>query len=67
MPPLNPNISIGTHNADVQHLQTTLRQLGHAIAESEVNQQLFGPVTEAAVQAFQRAQGIPPTGVVDEA
>ena len=41
MPLLNPNIAIGAQNADVQRLQTTLRQLGHPIAESEVNQQWY--------------------------
>lgn len=53
----------GTRGAAVKDLQAGLRQHGHAVAVDG----LFGPLTEAALSAFQRSVSLAATGVADAA
>lgn len=56
-------LGLRTVGLDVLAVQQRLNDLGFArIAEDGV----YGPATEAAVRAFQRAAGLPVTGLVDE-
>ena len=66
-PPAEPPLSINTRNAKVNRLQEEInlvrRALGQRIILVDGD---FGPQTKAAVIAFQRAVGLPQTGVVDD-
>ena len=53
----------GARGEAVRHLQASLRQHGHALAVDG----LFGPLTEAALRAFQHAACLPATGIADAA
>lgn len=57
-PPAGP-LQVGFHGARVQALQTQLRSLGYGLDTDGY----FGRGTEAAVRAFQQAQGIRPDGI----
>lgn len=51
---------------DIGELQQDLMRLGYAIPAPERHEQEFGVVTARSVAAFQTAQGLPDTAVVDE-
>lgn len=57
-PPAGP-LQVGFHGARVQALQTQLRTLGYGLDTDGY----FGHGTEAAVRAFQQAQGMNPDGI----
>lgn len=50
----------GSKGDAVEHLQTELKTLGYFITTPDGN---FGPLTKAAVQAFQRAHGLGDDGI----
>lgn len=52
----------GAKGAQVKQLQLVLKETGNDPGKIDED---FGPRTEAAVQAFQRARGLPASGVVD--
>jgi peptidoglycan hydrolase-like protein with peptidoglycan-binding domain len=58
----NANFGQGGAGDDVRELQERLRALGYFTFPTSTG--YFGPITFAAVQAFQRANGIPATGFV---
>src|SRR5262249_5790343 len=62
----NRNLSIGAQGDDVKLLHAELRELGFGVDSDELDKRLFGKSTLAAVKAFQKAGGLPQTGVVDE-
>jgi SpoIID/LytB domain protein len=55
------NMSYGDHNAGVRFLQERLRSLG-VYPKSAPLSSYFGPITRGAVQRYQRAQHINPSG-----
>ena len=55
----------GASGSQVRRLQERLRQVPDSLYGGSVDGQ-FGVGTEAAVRAFQRASGLPSTGIVDE-
>jgi peptidoglycan hydrolase-like protein with peptidoglycan-binding domain len=55
-----PVVQNGTQGHPVKSLQYLLRARGHHLAIDGV----FGPVTEAAVKAFQTSKGLAPVGIV---
>lgn len=63
VPVSNPNseLSKGARGEAVRLLQEKLKSLGYF---SEEVTGYFGPITESAVMAFQKAQGIEPIGIV---
>lgn len=63
-PPTTPTPP--TPDPNVQDLQRRLKQLGYLPAEFAVNG-LYDLQTQAAVREFQRANGLPITGIVDAA
>lgn len=68
LPPPYPGVIIqpGVYFGDDQALHSRLAQLGYiASDEMEWIQNQYGPKTQAAVLQFQKASGLPPTGVVD--
>jgi hypothetical protein len=58
--PVNPVLALGTKGPDVERLQRLLISRGARIAPDSD----FGPKTEAAVRAFQRASGLVADGRV---
>ena len=58
----NTHIRLGNATNDVKELQERLRALGHFTFHTSTG--YFGPITLAAVKAFQTANGIPATGFV---
>lgn len=54
----------GSHGAEVYNLQMRLAALGY-MAETDGMDGDFGPITETALAAFQRAAGLEATGVAD--
>ncbi|HEY6994840.1 MAG TPA: N-acetylmuramoyl-L-alanine amidase [Xanthobacteraceae bacterium] len=54
----------GSTGERVRQLQAGLAQLGFAVGEIDGE---FGPITSAAVSAFQGVHGLPATGVADQA
>jgi len=62
----NRDLSLRMTGTDVQLLHAEFVLIGIAIAEDEVREATFGPRTEAVVKAFQTAQGLRSTGIVDE-
>jgi peptidoglycan hydrolase-like protein with peptidoglycan-binding domain len=56
-----PFIQNGYQGHPAKSLQFLLRARGHHLAVDG----LFGPVTEAAVRAFQTSKGLPTTGIVN--
>lgn len=55
----NTDLEAGMENADVRRLQDTLASLGYLKATPNG---YFGPATQAAVAAWQRANGLPGSG-----
>jgi peptidoglycan hydrolase-like protein with peptidoglycan-binding domain len=55
-------LTIGSIGERVRQLQSALSQLNFAVGEIDGE---YGPITAAAVQAFQSAHGLPATGVAD--
>jgi len=53
----------GMVGEEVRQLQLRLKSLGFFPADTDATG-FFGPITEEAVRAFQRAHGIPPLGLV---
>jgi len=58
----NANAGLGHQTNDVKELQNRLRTLGFFTFPTSTG--YFGPITLAAVKAFQTANGIPATGFV---
>lgn len=58
----NNNLSQDVQNDEVKQLQEKLRALGFFTFHTSTG--YFGPITLAAVKAFQTANGIPATGFV---
>ncbi|WP_022793453.1 peptidoglycan-binding protein [Marinococcus halotolerans] len=50
-------------SSEVKNLQQTLNALGYTVTSNPTN--YFGPKTEAALKDFQRAEGLPVTGMLD--
>jgi lysozyme family protein len=65
-PPTAPadadSLVMGSTGERVRTLQTALARLGFPVGDVDGE---FGPITSAAVSAFQSAYGLPPTGVAD--
>ncbi len=61
-------LSVGQRGPEVKALQDQLVQVGVMRSEdAATGPGIFGPRTEAAVQAFQRATGLSPSGTFDHA
>lgn len=58
----NSDVKLGHATNDVKELQEKLRTLGFFTFQTSTG--YFGPITLAAVKAFQTANGIPATGFV---
>lgn len=56
-------MAIGNYGSDVQQCQQVLKSNGYLSGDVDGN---FGPETEKAVRWFQRDQGLPVSGVIDE-
>jgi peptidoglycan hydrolase-like protein with peptidoglycan-binding domain len=52
---------------EIADLHGALSLIGYEIAQGEVTNHRFGNSTQAAILQFQAAQGLPGTGIVDEA
>lgn len=52
------SLAVGSRGEEVRMLQAKLRELGYFTYPTDTG--VFGPATRAAVQAFQRAQGLAP-------
>ena len=63
----NAPLSVGACGAAVTGLQESLRQLGFVVPVSEWNRAFLGPATRQAVQQFQKQNGLPATGAIDQA
>jgi glycosidase len=59
-------LEVGSFGEEVKDLHRNLAKQGFAIPASEVNRAFFGPLTRDAVIQWQRAHGLPATGIVDE-
>jgi peptidoglycan hydrolase-like protein with peptidoglycan-binding domain len=59
-----PTVSVGSSGEPVRQAQRALRRTPDTTL---VVDGIFGPLTESATTEFQQSQGLPPTGVVDEA
>jgi peptidoglycan hydrolase-like protein with peptidoglycan-binding domain len=57
-------LAIGSRGDDVKQLQLALAQRGHAVGDVDG---IYGIQTAAAVRAFQALQGLPQTGIADDA
>lgn len=60
------DLSVGLSGEDIKLLQSKLVKLGYKIPADEINEQLFGKITDTAVREFQKKRGIAATGVVDQ-
>jgi len=60
-------LTTGLKGQDVALLQSELAALHFSIAPTEIGDTSFGTTTRQAVLDFQKAQGLPTTGIVDEA
>jgi len=61
------NLTVGSFGTEVADLHQRLAQTGNSVPTTEVSRQFFGPGTRQAVQQFQKSQGLPATGQMDEA
>lgn len=57
------SLATGAIGEQVRQLQAGLAQLGFEVGDIDGE---FGPITSAAVSAFQAAYGLPPTGTADQ-
>ncbi|MBH0164108.1 peptidoglycan-binding protein [Fictibacillus sp. 7GRE50] len=60
--PTSKDLKFGTTGPEVKHLQTRLKNLGFFTYPMITD--YFGTVTEDSVEAFQKAHGLPVTGIV---
>ena len=60
------NLSVNMIGEDVALLQKQLKRLGYKLPEAELQKKRFGKSTRRAVLAFQQANRLKPTGVVDK-
>ncbi len=60
-------LTAGAFGDEVRDLQSTLQRRGFDVPVAEVERRFFGPGTREVVNAFQRANGLRVTGVVDTA
>jgi glycosidase len=60
------NLKVGAFGEQVKNLHRNLSKHGLRIPSSEVSRTFFGPGTRDAVVRWQRAHGLPVTGIVDE-
>lgn len=65
--PIRRQLRLNMTNQHVADVQRALAFLGHSIEEAEFGAHTFGRSTRAATLAYQRANGLPPTGHVDRA
>jgi lysozyme family protein/peptidoglycan hydrolase-like protein with peptidoglycan-binding domain len=61
--PDDGSLATGAIGERVQQLQAGLAQLGFEVRDIDGE---YGPITAAAVTAFQAAYGLPPTGIADQ-
>lgn len=61
-----PDLAENSWGLDVEDVQRRLRELGYIENLADIDGQ-FGPKTKSAVIAFQEANGLPASGVVDKA
>jgi glycosidase len=59
-------LEVGTFGDEVENLHRNLAKHGLQVPSSEVTRAFFGPSTRDAVIQWQRTQGLPTTGIVDE-
>src|SRR5260370_25768382 len=59
------DLKVELRGDDVRLLHNELAQIGLAIPDAERQKAIFGPQTLAVVTGFQKARGLPATGVVD--
>lgn len=59
------NLKMGDTGEDVTKIQEALKGLGYDLGEAGVDS-IFGSATQEAIKAFQEAQGIEITGIIDE-
>lgn len=62
----NLPLAVGSFGEEVKNLHGKLTKHGLGIPSSEVDRSFFGPATRYAVLEWQRTQGLPATGIVDE-
>jgi Putative peptidoglycan binding domain/Salmonella virulence plasmid 28.1kDa A protein len=59
-------LRVGAFGEGVSSVHSRLAALGYEAPASEVEREFFGPGTRQAVQAYQDANGLAPTGEVDQ-
>ena len=62
---IEKNLKMGSTGEDVEKVQKALEAMGYDLGKWGVDGK-FGAATEAAVKAFQAAQGLEVTGIIDE-
>jgi peptidoglycan hydrolase-like protein with peptidoglycan-binding domain len=62
--PQQPTVQVGDSGESVMQAQRALRRTPNTTV---VVDGMFGPLTEAATKQFQQQEGLPVTGIVDEA
>lgn len=67
MPDAIRPLRINARGPEVKELHASLAKLGFKIPQHELDEQLFGAGTQAALLKFQRKGRLPATGVVDDA
>jgi peptidoglycan hydrolase-like protein with peptidoglycan-binding domain len=65
--PVSRTLRLNMTNKHVGQLQQALAFLGHRVDQREFNTKTFGKTTREALLAYQRSQGLPPTGHADRA
>jgi glycosidase len=59
-------LAVGSFGEEVKNLHRNLLNHGLAVPSSELERTFFGPGTRNAVMQWQRAHGLPATGIIDE-
>lgn len=67
MSPEQPLLEIGAAGDAVRRLHALLRGAGYVVSTEDIGAATFGASTRSAVEAFQRAHGLPPSGAADAA
>lgn len=62
---IEKNLKMGSTGEDVKKVQEALKGMGYDLGKWGIDGK-FGAATEAAVKAFQEAQGLKVTGIIDE-